>query len=870
MRSWKQRLCSLLLCGAMLASLCTTALAENVSIPYLDETGTEKFCEKYSDTTGLIWNSGWYVAQGGGQSPGRIIVTGEVHLILANGCELNAEMGIEVSEGNSLTIYAQSKDESTVGKLKAHGGGENAGIGGRTDGGCGEITINGGTVEATSTGGAGIGGGYGGEGGNITINGGNVTATSRDGAGIGGGYGGIGGNITINGGNVTAKGCAGIGGGRGSSGGNITINEGNVTADGSNGGAGIGGGYEGIGGNIAINGGDVTASGGGTHLGGAGIGSGYGGEGGTITISGGTVKATSTLDAGIGGGSGGKITINDGTVTATSGGYGAGIGGGYGGDGGEITISGGDVTAFGNSGAGVGGGAGGSGGKITINDGTVTATSKGFGAGIGGGESGAGGEITISGGTVEASSTSGADIGGGRNSVGDGIAPSDKIEIREGTVTGPDGAKPNIGPVHGAKTGEWASDSTGHWHPCEIENCTENHQFDKGSHSFGDWTIDTPATSTTAGSKHQDCGICQYRETQTIPPVHSHSYGQEWKSDADGHWHECSCGDKSGYAAHSFGDWTIDTPATSATAGSKHRVCGNCQYRETQAIPATGGGNSGGSSWGSGGYVPPTYRPDVTQPSQGGSVSVSPSSPQRGDTVTVTPRPDAGYELDSIAVTDRDGKSVEVTARLNGTYTFQQPSGRVKIEVTFKPIETPWSSPFADVGEGAWYYEAVRFVQEQGLMNGCSDGRFAPEDTLSRSQLAQILFNKEGRPGVNYLLDFSDLADDAWYTEAVRWAASQGIVSGYGDGTFGPDDPITREQLAVMLWRYSGSPAATDKELDFNDTDEISGYALEALRWAVENGILNGDGGGGIGPQDQATRAQAAQMLKNFFEEENA
>lgn len=103
--------------------------------------------------------------------------------------------------------------------------------------------------------------------------------------------------------------------------------------------------------------------------------------------------------------------------------------------------------------------------------------------------------------------------------------------------------------------------------------------------------------------------------------------------------------------------------------------------------------------------------------------------------------------------------------------------------------------------------------------------------------------------------------------EAVRWADSQGIVGGYGNGTFGPSNPITREQLTVMLfWRYSGSPAATNKELHFNDTDEISGFVLEALRWAVENGILNGYSDGRLGPQGQATRAQAAQMLKNFFE----
>ena len=278
------------------------------------------------------------------------------------------------------------------------------------------------------------------------------------------------------------------------------------------------------------------------------------------------------------------------------------------------------------------------------------------------------------------------------------------------------------------------------------------------------------------------------------------------------------------------------------------------------------GGDSGNNS---GGYTPPTttYPPTVEKPQGGGGTAeVFPSRPERGDTVIVTPKPDEGYEVDKITVTDKNGKPVEVTVKPDGTYTFKQPNGKVKIEVSYKPVETPWNNPFADVSEGDWYYEAVRFVQEQGLMNGYSDGRFGPNDTLSRSQLAQILFNKEGRPGVDYLLDFPDVAGEAWYTEAIRWAASQGIVGGYGNGTFGPNDPITREQLAVMLWRYSGSPAATNKELHFNDTDEISGFALDAMRWAVENGILNGYGDGRLGPQGQATRAQVAQMLKNFIE----
>lgn len=283
----------------------------------------------------------------------------------------------------------------------------------------------------------------------------------------------------------------------------------------------------------------------------------------------------------------------------------------------------------------------------------------------------------------------------------------------------------------------------------------------------------------------------------------------------------------------------------------------------TRPTPPTGGGGGGG------GYTPPTYKPDITKPSGGGDTpSVSPSNPKQGDTVTVTPKPDDGHEVGGITVTDKNGKPVEVTQKPDGTYTFKQPNGKVTIEVTYRPIDRPWNNPFSDVSESDWFYEAVKFVHQRGLMNGYNDGRFGPNDNLSRAQLAQILFNKEGRPGVNYLLTFSDVAGEAWYTEAIRWATSQGIVGGYGNGMFGPNDPITREQLAVMLWRYSGNPAATDKELHFNDADEISGFALEAMRWAVENGVLNGYGDGRLGPKGQATRAQVAQMLKNFIEKQ--
>lgn len=177
-----------------------------------------------------------------------------------------------------------------------------------------------------------------------------------------------------------------------------------------------------------------------------------------------------------------------------------------------------------------------------------------------------------------------------------------------------------------------------------------------------------------------------------------------------------------------------------------------------------------------------------------------------------------------------------------------------------------WKNPFVDVRESDWFYEAVKYANQNGLLDGLGEGRFAPNANLSRAQLAQILFSKEDKPAVNFLMTFSDVDESAWYAEAVRWAASQGIVSGYDDGRFGPGDSVTREQLALMLWRYAGSPASDGGALEFSDAEQVSDWALEAMRWAVEQGILSGTGAGQLSPRGQATRAQAAQILKNFLE----
>lgn len=292
----------------------------------------------------------------------------------------------------------------------------------------------------------------------------------------------------------------------------------------------------------------------------------------------------------------------------------------------------------------------------------------------------------------------------------------------------------------------------------------------------------------------------------------------------------------------------------------------------TYVSTSSGGSSSGGSSSGGGssgsGYPSTTY--NITIPTvSGGTVAVSPKSAARGTTVTITAAPTAGYELISLTATDSNGKVLSLTGKGDNKYIFIMPSGEVTLNVVFQPIqpselETPWDNPFTDVSENEWYYDAVRFVYENGLMNGYDNNTFAPNANLSRAMLTQILYNKEGRP-VSSGSSFADVTSDAWYSEAVAWAAAQGIVSGYGNGLFGPNDHITREQLAVMLWRYAGEPAATNKKLHFNDVDEVSGYALDALCWATENGIINGKGGGILDPRGQATRAQVAQMLMNYL-----
>lgn len=173
---------------------------------------------------------------------------------------------------------------------------------------------------------------------------------------------------------------------------------------------------------------------------------------------------------------------------------------------------------------------------------------------------------------------------------------------------------------------------------------------------------------------------------------------------------------------------------------------------------------------------------------------------------------------------------------------------------------------FSDVPAGDWAADAVAFVSAHELFSGTSDTTFSPNTPMSRGMLAVVLHNLENNPSQTFTGAFYDVDNTKWYAEGIAWAAEMGIVTGYSNGQFGPDDDITREQLAVMFWRYAGKPAATGSSLNFNDADKTSDWAKEAMLWASEKGIINGKGNGILDPAGKATHAQTAQMLKNFME----
>lgn len=264
-----------------------------------------------------------------------------------------------------------------------------------------------------------------------------------------------------------------------------------------------------------------------------------------------------------------------------------------------------------------------------------------------------------------------------------------------------------------------------------------------------------------------------------------------------------------------------------------------------------------------------TYAVTV-EDAKNGKVTRSPARAGRGTTVTITTAPDDGYELDKLTVTDARGSELELTDKGNGKYTFRMPASKVTVEAVFTEI-LPEPLPFIDVDEDAWYADAVRYVYEHDLMAGYGGDLFGPNDELSRAQFCQIIYNMEGQPAVTGRSAFTDVADGAWYANVVTWAAENGIVVGYGGGLFGPEDNITREQFAAILYRYAqakgyGTTASFDLSA-YGDVSDVSAWAISAMQWACGKDIIIGTSPTTLAPQGTATRAQAATMLQRFCEQ---
>ena len=293
--------------------------------------------------------------------------------------------------------------------------------------------------------------------------------------------------------------------------------------------------------------------------------------------------------------------------------------------------------------------------------------------------------------------------------------------------------------------------------------------------------------------------------------------------------------------------------------------------RGTAVITATAADGSGASASCTvtvSSYLPPAnpnYRITV-EATQGGTVTADPTAAKAGATVTLTPVPNRGYQVGTVAVTDRFGEAVAVTENADGTYTFTMPNGQVTVTVTFEQAPLP----FPDVAEGDWFYDAVRYAYETGLMDGVGDNRFAPNSETTRAQLVTILYRLEGEPEVSGTSGFTDVEAGTWYTDAVAWAAANGIVNGVSETEFAPGKDITREQLATILFRYAeakGYDVSAQVDLSaYPDADQIQSYAAESVAWAVAEGLIQGFEDNTLRPAGNATRAQIATILMRFCE----
>ena len=786
-----------------------------------------------------------------------------------------ASCGINLGSG-SLTISGEDGASLTVyGGPTEHG--NSCGIYAR-----GTITINSGTVTATGESASAASYGICARGA-VTINGGTVTATG--GNAVIDSYGIDASSFTINGGTVVATG--GEAANHYSMGvradGGITINDGVVTATGD---TALDFSYGmSTNGNFTMNGGIVTATSGEAQLT-------YGIRGGTLIIKSGTLDATSgkTVQDSVGIFAVHDIEIDGGTVTAKGGET---IGDGWYNFGirsqhGSVIITDGTVTATGGKANGTGGENHSAGifvrtGSITVSGGTVTATggeSTGSGINYSAGLY-AGVSVTVSGGTATAtgglaSTGSTADAGG---SYGIFVESTDASTVTingnsvvRADMTGEDGEPIGSQTTAGHTTTKENAivfengEGTVHGNVTLQEDLTIEAGETLELPSGASLTIPEDTTLTNNGTITNE-GTLENKGTLTIGQGGSLTGKTVTGNGAVTY----------AVTVQAQGGGSASASPTVAKAGDIVTLTASpssgYHFERWEVVP--GGVTISGNTFTmpaspvtvkavfeKNPYIPPTYAvttPDTT----GGTVEVSPSRASSGRRVTITTQPAPGYELESLTVLDSRGSEIALTDQGDGKYTFTMPSRKVTVQASFAPVPLP----FEDVPPGAWYEEAVRYAYTHGIMEGMSATTFVPNKSLTRAEAVQVLYNLEDQPTVSGTAAFPDLVYE-WYKPAIAWAESTGVVDGYEDGTFRPDQPVTRMEFAQMLYnyaKYKGYDLTAEGDLSsFPDGDSVQPWAETAMTWANGNQLINGHDDGTLEPGGTTTRAQAAAILMRF------
>ena len=389
----------------------------------------------------------------------------------------------------------------------------------------------------------------------------------------------------------------------------------------------------------------------------------------------------------------------------------------------------------------------------------------------------------------------------------------------------------------------WNGDGVHHWRRCTGPDCPG--VVPVWAEGYGVHVYD--------GGQDVTCNVCG--QNRYVDPNHTHTWGTAWSGNDTHHWYECTgagCpgvvpGEGAGYEAHVY-DGALDPDCN---------ICGRLRV----ALPPSEGDLNRQVEIVS----------DMTRTGRGW-VTVRPLSPKEGDKVTVILTPEEHYAAAGVTVTGKRGGAVEAVSGGDGTWSFSQPEGGVELHALFLPryaaCAKDGSCPLAaygDLGPDRWYHDGIHYCLDWELMSGYDPAKFVPDEGLSGGMIAQIIYNMAGHPELPGRSEYESTG--LWYDEAMAWAIGAGVMNAGGGQRFSPEAEVTREQLAVMLWRCAGCPSVPGWARSFTDAGSVTPWMAEAVRWAVDREILQGRDNGRLDPGGRITRAEAASVLVRFHEE---